>query len=215
MSAVRSRNLPARWATILISSMAGAGAGIGSSWISSEAIEPSSHPPSSQEAFYPADFLPRLDEARPRAVAAREQFPVTDTEEGSDGEESEAASSATAFEDLLDAHSIEMTDPQWSRVGSRDLRSDLEELVKATESALEVVEVDCRSTMCRVGFRWPHYYDALSYQDHLMSYPYQLNCNRHISLPPPESPNEEYEASLILECKDFLAQATSPTAQSR
>jgi hypothetical protein len=107
-------------------------------------------------------------------------------------------SSIVRHERRLESHRQSPIDGRWSRVASTALWSDLDRL---DDASLRTIDVECRSRTCAVRIEFESYDVAVARHAELVSLPLQLNCTRHIVVPPNDTPGP-YEATMLIDCTE-------------
>lgn len=107
-------------------------------------------------------------------------------------------SSIVRHERRLESHRQSPIDGRWSRVASTAVWSDLDRL---EDTSLRPVDVECRSRTCAVRVEFESYDIAVARHAELVSLPLQLNCTRHIVVPPNDTPGP-YQATMLIDCTE-------------
>jgi hypothetical protein len=94
-------------------------------------------------------------------------------------------------------------DPSWSGAAARDFNTDLTEV--ATAAKFTVSHVECRTSQCRVGLKWPSYDQATQTWKQALHKTYKQNCGVEAFVPTPDDPTQPYEAMYYFDCLDQRA----------
>jgi hypothetical protein len=96
-------------------------------------------------------------------------------------------------------HQAQRVDSTWSDEANRAIRGDLAAL--ASRTGLDIVDVDCRTDVCRIDLGWASYEQAQSNAGHLAEDIRSLNCAIHVPLPPPDQDRtQSYQSAVYLDC---------------
>jgi hypothetical protein len=95
---------------------------------------------------------------------------------------------------------IESTDTAWAHTASRDLQQGLQRL--GDEHGYTTKSVDCRTTLCRALLEWPTYADAQRSWKAVLHESYEPNCATEVYVPPPNTADGPYEATVIFDCTE-------------
>jgi hypothetical protein len=206
-----------KW-SVVIAALAGIAAGIASSVVMSERDRPgkTEHAAPQQQHNASREYVPILippshdpvEEVRARSAPAP-QPPQTQprarpADEQQSLEEQKRATYAR-HDALVRAHREEPVDPAWAGKTSAMLKSDLAEV--AQSSSFEVVETECKTTSCVATMKWATYGKAQAEWRKLLHHGYQANCSREITLPEPSDQSAPYQATLVLDCETWRAEA--------
>jgi hypothetical protein len=106
-------------------------------------------------------------------------------------------------------HAAEPIDRGWASSTAAQLHAAYGEKLPGTSA--EVVDVDCRSSSCRVRFEWPSRDAATNEWKRAMLFPTAVPCGRRIIVP--ESSRGKagpVEVTMLLDCSDWVAAGSPP-----
>lgn len=110
-----------------------------------------------------------------------------------------------------DAHYADSFDASWARDANQSVRGDLKRI--EARAGFDIVEVDCRTRLCRIDLDWPSYDDAQTGAAMLAPALRSLNCRIHVMLPPPDDRGARYSSATYLDCSALRA-GTLPGADA-
>jgi hypothetical protein len=204
------------WTRVLVPSLAGIVAGVGSTLLISRATSPRGIPiptASSHVGVVPVNMDPGTDVARLRALESRLNRLEARPEPTSASDRSPEApvqpldpalaraQDRERFAERLKEHDRERVDAVWASHASRSFHTDLEHL--APGQGFTVVSIDCRSASCVGVLEWPSYDVARKNFIGVVHNGYSLNCARGMSLPEATDPAAPFRASVLFNCDDM------------
>jgi len=107
------------------------------------------------------------------------------------------------YDEAIRAHDREPRDAPWADSTARSLSTEMASLSAAGH--FSVTGVDCKTTSCKAGFRWPSYAAATETSSQLLNHMYEANCTHTILLPPPPDPTAPYDATMLFDCEEQRA----------
>jgi len=100
-------------------------------------------------------------------------------------------------------HEAEPVDPTWAPAANQALGRDLGSVSKATGVAIS--NINCRNTSCVATAQWKDRETATRDYELLLRYPFRVNCERTVVLPPATAGETTVAASLVLNCESWRA----------
>jgi hypothetical protein len=94
----------------------------------------------------------------------------------------------------------EHPDPAWSPEATNAFKKDFQALGETTK--FELVDMECRMSLCRAKFRWSSFPEASANWEKLLHAKYEKNCARTVYLPMPDDPEQPYETSAHFDCTE-------------
>lgn len=151
----------------------------------------------------PSDGDPNVPAASdPVSDQVMEELPLLTEEEG-------RAQGAQERRVLLERHEAEPVDSTWAPHVEDALIDDFAHIAQrarrlSDDISLDVVDVSCKSSMCRIRVEWASYDAALLAAGDMASHAFQENCPVWVLVPEPDSLSSEsaYQHDVVLDCGD-------------
>ena len=133
----------------------------------------------------------------PAADAEPEPFPERPTDE------EESRQTRAVRDEQQRAFDAEGYDPAWSTTARSEFSQDLEAL--AQDKNYRVLNVDCKTTLCKATVEWPSYGEVTNTASDLLYADYRNNCTKMVFAPTPTNRADPYQGTVMYDCTSSRA----------